>query len=174
MEFEPTQMPILPKQHDSEILVFTEEHSESELKQIIRSLNLKVTQQRMTILKALTAGRRHVTAQELFEIISQIDTSIGFATVYRFLRSLADHHFVTEVRLGGLPARYELAPKHHHDHLTCVKCGQICEFENKSIENLQLKVAQKFGFTLTHHVLELYGVCPDCQRKANRVKSKNG
>lgn len=164
-------IPILPRQHDDEILVFTDTHSEEELKQIIRSLNLKITQQRMIILKAFKEGRRHITAQELFEKIVKIDPSIGFATVYRFLRALTENNFVTEVRMGGLPARYELAPKRHHDHLTCVKCGRICEFENKSIENLQLKTAQKFGFILTHHVLELYGECPDCQQSDKRVKS---
>ena len=165
---------ILPKQNDDEIIAFEDSFSEEELRQIIRSLNLKITTQRMVILKALKEGHRHVTAQELFEKIAKVDSSIGFATVYRFLRSLTDHHFVSEVRMGGLPARYELAPKQHHDHLTCVHCGKICEFENKSIENLQLKVAQKFGFTLTHHVLELYGTCPDCQRRTKRVVSSNG
>lgn len=158
------QIPILPRQGEDEILVFEDSHSEEELKQIIRALNLKVTSQRLTILAALKEGRRHVTAQELYEKVNRIDSTVGFATVYRFLRSLSEHNFVTEVRMGGLPARYELAPKKHHDHLTCTRCGKICEFENKSIENLQEKVAQKFGFTLTHHVLELYGLCPDCQR----------
>lgn len=158
-------VPFLPRQHDEDIIVHSEQYDESELKRIIRALNLKVTNQRMAILKALHDGRRHVTAQELYEKLSTNHPDIGFATVYRFLRTLTEGHFVTEVRMGGLPARYELAPKGHHDHLTCVKCGRICEFENKAIESLQEKVALQFGFTLTHHILELYGVCPDCQTK---------
>ncbi|HWU42358.1 MAG TPA: Fur family transcriptional regulator, partial [Bdellovibrio sp.] len=137
---------------------------EPELKKIIRALNLKVTSQRLAILKTLHEGRRHVTAQELYEKLNKDHPEIGFATVYRFLRTLTEGHFVTEVRMGGLPARYELTPKgHHHDHLTCIRCGKICEFENRSIESLQEKVAHQFGFKLTHHVLELYGLCPDCQ-----------
>lgn len=160
-----TELENLPRQRDDDLVIFEKVTSrEEEAKKIIRSLNLKVTEQRLVILAALQEGRRHVTAQELFEIVTRHDSSLGFATVYRFLRSLADHKIVTEVRMGGLPARYELAPKNHHDHLTCEKCGQICEFENKSIENLQLKVAQQFGFKLTHHVLELYGLCPKCQK----------
>ena len=126
-------------------------------------MNLKVTDQRLLILSSLVAGRSHVTAQALFEIVSAKEPNIGFATVYRFLRTLTESQFVTEVRMGGLPARYELAPKGHHDHLTCVKCGRICEFENSAIEKLQEKVANHFGFKLTSHVLELYGHCPDCQ-----------
>ena len=158
-------IPILPRQHDEDIVVHHEDFDDSELKRIIRSLNLKVTTQRMAILKSLHEGRRHVTAQELYEKLNKLHPEIGFATVYRFLRTLTEGHFVTEVRMGGLPARYELTPKGHHDHLTCVKCGKICEFENKAIEGLQEKVANQFGFTLTHHILELYGVCPACQNK---------
>lgn len=159
------EVPFLPRQHDDDIIVVTEERGDEEFKRIIRQLNLKVTYQRLAILKALHDGRRHVTAQELFEIISVKNPEIGFATVYRFLRTLTEGHFVTEVRMGGLPARYELTPKRHHDHLTCEKCGKIVEFENRTIETLQEKVAKQFGFKLTHHLLELYGLCSPCQAK---------
>jgi Fur family ferric uptake transcriptional regulator len=158
-------VPFLPRQHDEDIILHGDQFGEDEFKRIIRTLNLKVTSQRMAILKALHEGHRHVTAQELFEKMNKEHPEIGFATVYRFLKTLTDGAFVTEVRMGGLPARYELTPKGHHDHLTCVKCGKICEFENKSIESLQEKVAHQFGFALTHHVLELYGICPSCQVK---------
>jgi Fur family ferric uptake transcriptional regulator len=161
-------VPVLPRQHDEDIVIHHDPFDEAELKKIIRALNLKVTSQRMAILKTLHEGRRHVTAQELYEKLAKDHPEIGFATVYRFLRTLTEGAFVTEVRMGGLPARYELTPKGHHDHLTCVKCSKICEFENRAIEQLQEKVANQFGFALTHHILELYGVCPDCQAKANK------
>lgn len=156
-------VPLLPRQHDEDIIIHQGNFNETELKKIIRKLNLKVTTQRMAILHCLHEGRRHVTAQELYERVSKTFPEIGFATVYRFLRTLNEGKFVTEVRMGGLPARYELTPQGHHDHLTCIRCGRICEFENKAIENLQEKVANQFGFSLTHHILELYGVCPSCQ-----------
>jgi Fur family ferric uptake transcriptional regulator len=161
-------VPLLPRQHDEDIVIHHDPFDDAELKKIIRALNLKVTSQRMAILKTLHEGRRHVTAQELYEKLAKDHPEIGFATVYRFLRTLTEGQFVTEVRMGGLPARYELAPKGHHDHLTCVKCSKICEFENRAIEQLQEKVANQFGFSLTHHILELYGVCPECQAKANK------
>lgn len=132
------------------------------MKQILRSVNLKVTEQRLEILQCLKDGRDHVTAQELFEAVHQKDSSVGFATVYRFLKDLTLAGLVTELRLGGKSARYELAPKRHHDHLTCMSCGKICEFENREIEKLQEKVASQFGFELKSHVLELYGICRDC------------
>ena len=126
-------VPLLPRQQDEDIIIHREEFSDVELKKIIRALNLKVTTQRLAILKALHEGRRHVTAQELFEKVNGPHPEIGFATVYRFLRTLTEGNFVSEVRMGGLPARYELNSKSHHDHLTCVRCGKICEFENKQL-----------------------------------------
>lgn len=134
-------------------------------KRIIREMGLKVTHQRVAILKALSVGRAHVTAQEVYEAVIKDHPEIGFATVYRFLRKMTEQSFVTEVRMGGLPARYELTPKHHHDHLTCVSCGKIVEFENQQIESLQVSVARENGFFLTGHVLELYGICSDCQQQ---------
>jgi Fur family transcriptional regulator, ferric uptake regulator len=132
-------------------------------RRMIRTMGLKVTQQRMAILETLSGGRAHVTAQEVFEIVNAKYPEIGFATVYRFLRKMNEQKMVSEVRMGGLPARYELTPRRHHDHLTCTQCGQIVEFENPQIENLQEQVAREHNFRLTHHVLELYGLCTRCQ-----------
>ncbi len=161
---------ILPIHSDSDVVRLGQKTQIDELKRVIRSMNLKITDQRLLILQCLfesnqKKGERHVTAQELFEKVSERDNSLGFATVYRFLRELADNKVVTEVRVGGHPSRYELTPREHHDHLTCTKCGMICEFENEKIESLQEQVAAHFGFQLTGHVLELYGVCPTCQKK---------
>ena len=158
------QRSLVPKS-SNEVLVQREKLDESSLKRIIREMGLKVTDQRLLILKSLSRGRAHVTAQEVFEVVHKEDKNIGFATVYRFLKNLTEKGYVTEVRMGGLPARYELTPRSHHDHLTCLKCGQIVEFEHKGIEDLQIHVARENGFQLTGHVLELYGICPNCQEE---------
>jgi Fur family ferric uptake transcriptional regulator len=163
-----TKIPALPRSQAEEKIIRRERLDEKAFKQMIRTMNLKVTDQRLSILEALHEGRAHVTAQEVFESVSEKFPEIGFATVYRFLRTLNENGFVTEVRMGGLPARYELTPKSHHDHLTCVTCGKICEFENSHIEELQEKVAKQFGFRLTSHVLELYGICSDCQKRQTK------
>lgn len=150
-----------------ESLIKREAWDASQFKRIIREMGIKVTGQRLAILSALVAGRAHVTAQEVFEQLTVNHPEIGFATVYRFLRKLTELGYVTEVRMGGLPARYELTPRRHHDHLTCTHCGKIVEFENGQIEQLQARVAAQNGFLLTHHVLELYGLCRQCQRPKN-------
>jgi Fur family transcriptional regulator, ferric uptake regulator len=151
---------------DAEVLLKRDRFDGPSLKRIIRDMGLKVTEQRVAILESLARGRVHVTAQEVYEKIRKTHPEIGFATVYRFLRDLSDKKFVTEVRMGGLPARYELTPRSHHDHLTCMSCGKIVEFENPDIEALQDLVARNNGFQLTGHVLELYGLCQTCQKKS--------
>ena len=144
--------------------ILVSKHTDDELRAIIRDIGLKVTSQRIVILRSLVEGRDHVTAQELYETVSKVDSSLGFATVYRFLHTLAENKLVTEVRMGGLPARYEWAKKKsHHDHITCQSCGKICEFENMEIERLQVAIAKSLGFIMTDHVLELYGICSSCQ-----------
>ena len=152
------------EQNPKEELIKREHLDTKNYKRIIRDMNLKVTKQRMAILEGLNSGQAHVTAQGVYEVVNEKYPEIGFATVYRFLRKLTEEKFVTEVRMGGLPARYELTPNTHHDHLTCVECGKIVEFENQDIEKLQTEVARENGFKLTDHVLELYGVCSHCQK----------
>ncbi|MGZ3726152.1 MAG: Fur family transcriptional regulator [Pseudobdellovibrio sp.] len=161
---------MLPRQNDENIVKKQERFKEEDFKKIIRSMGLKITDQRLLIISCLhdseaKSGERHVTAQELYERVVKKDSSIGFATVYRFLRDMANKNFVTEVRMGAQASRYELSTKDHHDHLTCTGCGKIVEFENKKIEKLQLQVAEYFGFVLTNHILELYGLCSSCQTK---------
>ncbi len=134
-------------------------------KKIIRDLGLNVTTQRLLILDLILKGPDHFTAQEIFELVQKENDAVGFATVYRFLRLLTDHKYTTEVRMGGMPARYEWANRQHHDHLTCTTCRKIIEFENIEIEQLQERVARQFGFILKSHLLELYGLCPDCSRQ---------
>lgn len=166
-----THTPSLPVSQKQDHLASARQKPErASDKKIIRDLGLKVTSQRLLILETIRSGTSHFTAQDIFEFVIQKNPDVGFATVYRFLRNLTDRQFVSEVRMGGMPARYEWAEKDHHDHLTCTSCSKIVEFENTEIERLQLAVAKQYGFKLTHHVLELYGLCPACQAKENLKK----
>lgn len=158
------------EQNPKEELVNRDRLDSKAFKRMIREMSLKVTKQRLAILEALNMGQAHVTAQEVYEIVNQKHPEIGFATVYRFLRKLTDHKYVSEVRMGGMPARYELSPNNHHDHITCVSCGKIVEFQNDHIERLQLEVASTHDFILTSHVLELYGVCNNTSCRAKHLK----
>jgi Fur family ferric uptake transcriptional regulator len=110
-----------------------------------------------------------VSIEELLAQVRSQDPKVGYATVYRTLKLLTECGVAFERRFGDGLARYELADEaSHHDHLICVDCGTIVEFEEDRIEVLQEAVAEKYGYELRSHKHEMYGVCPDCQRKAKK------
>ena len=98
--------------------------------------------------------------------VRQQDSRVGYATVYRTLRLLAECELANVRHFGDGVTRYEVADEgeHHHDHLICTDCKRIVEFEDEAIEVLQDRVAERYGFALRSHKHELYGVCPDCQK----------
>ena len=134
--------------------------SESNLKSILRSMNLKVTNQRLSILKILNKGpKSHVTAKEVFEQVKKEFPQIGFATVYRFLKDTVHFGITSELRIKNSPARYELKIREHHHHIVCTKCGKIIEFQNELIEKEIEKISESHNFSMQHHIFELYGTC---------------
>lgn len=132
----------------------------------IKQKGLKATHQRDVIVDTFFQITSHVSVDELYAEIRKREPSIGFATVYRTLKLLKDSGLAREWNFGDGHARYEHVRdiNEHHDHLICVQCGAIEEFEEDRIEELQEKVAKQHGFTLTHHSMELYGYCRTCQQ----------
>ena len=128
---------------------------------------LKMTPQRRHILDVFLKQSGHVTSEELYERVKQAYKTIGQATVYRTLKLLADSGLAKGVEFGDGAMRYEiLYGQTHHDHLICEACGVNVEVVDPAIERLQEEVARRHGFKLTGHKLYLYGICPDCQKKA--------
>lgn len=123
---------------------------------------LKSTRQRTLILETFFSAGGHLSVEELLELVRKSDARISAATVYRTMRLLSDCGLAHARHFGDGQTRYELATD-HHDHLICTDCGKIVEFEEEQIETLQLRIAKEHGFKLTHHKMELYGHCPDCQ-----------
>jgi Fur family ferric uptake transcriptional regulator len=134
------------------------------LRRYLSMHDLKMTTQREKILDVFLKTQGHVTAEQLYDRIKRVDASIGFTTVYRTLRLFCACGLAQERNFGHGPARYENAhTRHHHDHLVCVKCGKIIEFENDQIEQIQREVALKYRFEPLDHRHELYGHCEDCR-----------
>lgn len=131
--------------------------------------SLKQTKQRKVILKVfMNSNESHLDAETVHRILSKSDASIGLSTVYRSLNLLKDAGILEQHTFADGKAIFELShPESHHDHLVCVACGHVEEFENDEIEKLQNEVAKKLGFQLTSHRLELFGKClkKDCPRK---------
>ena len=123
--------------------------------------SLKWTRQREHILDVFLASGDHLTCEEIHARVVKIDPTVGLATVYRTLRLFAEADIASERKFQDGVTRYEPAQA-HHDHLICVRCGKIVEFEDDEIERLQETVAAKHGFALMSHRHELYGSCGDC------------
>jgi Fur family transcriptional regulator, ferric uptake regulator len=125
---------------------------------------LRATEQRRIIIDTFMVSEPHVSIDELLAQVRKKDGRIGYATVYRTLKMLAESGVAHERHFDDGFARYELAnTRRHHDHLICTRCGKIVEFEEPEIEKLQLVVAEQHGFSVTHHRHELYGLCADCR-----------
>lgn len=138
----------------------------------LKSNGLRITQLRIDLIDFILSSTDHWTIQEMVDRVQKQMPKVGVATVYRTVNLLVDERFVTRTMLEDGTARFETTPEEHHDHMTCVICGKIVEFENQQIEKLQEKVAKELGFKLTDHRMELYGECLDPKRCKKRVKPK--
>ena len=119
---------------------------------------VKLTDQRKIIAKVMTESDDHPDVDELYKRVSKIDLKISIATVYRTVKLFEEAGILTKHEFKGGKARYEELNESHHDHLIDVKTGEIIEFVDDEIEKLQKKVADKYGYELVDHKLELYGV----------------
>ena len=128
------------------------------------SKGVKLTEQRKIIAKVLSESKAeygesdHPDVDELYSRVSKIDPKISIATVYRTVKLFEEAGILTKHDFKGGKARYEAIVESHHDHLIDIKTGEIIEFVDDEIEKLQKKVAEKHGYTLVDHKLELYGV----------------
>ena len=119
---------------------------------------VKLTDQRRVIAQVMSESSDHPDVDELYNRVSKIDPKISIATVYRTVKLFEETGILTKHEFKGGKARYEELSESHHDHLIDVKTGEIIEFVDEEIEKLQKKVAEKYGYTLVDHKLELYGV----------------
>ena len=125
---------------------------------------VKLTDQRRIIARVISESKKtdgesdHPDVDELYNRVSQIDSKISIATVYRTVKLFEESGILTKHEFKGGKARYEELNEGHHDHLIDVKSGEIIEFVDEEIEKLQKKVAEKYGYTLIDHKLELYGI----------------
>jgi len=119
---------------------------------------VKLTDQRKIIAKVMSESSDHPDVDELYKRVSKIDSKISIATVYRTVKLFEESGILAKHEFKGGKARYEELNEGHHDHLIDIKSGDIIEFVDEEIENLQKKVAEKYGYTLVDHKLELYGI----------------
>ncbi len=119
---------------------------------------VKLTDQRKIIAKVMSNSDDHPNVDELYKRVSKIDPKISIATIYRTVKLFEEAGILAKHEFKGNKARYEQLSENHHDHLIDLKTGEIIEFVDEEIEKLQKKVADKYGYELVDHKLELYGV----------------
>jgi len=136
-------------------------------RKVLKNKNLKYTLQREVVLKILYENDKHFTPEELHIYIKKEfpDLNIGIATIYRTLNLLEESNIITSISFGQSGKKYEIAIKPHHDHLICDVCGTIIEFEDNKIETRQIEIAKRYGFFIQSHILQLHGICKECQIK---------
>ena len=122
------------------------------------SKGVKLTDQRKIIAKVMSESNDHPDVDELYNRVSMLDSKISIATVYRTVKLFEEAGILAKHDFKGGKARYEEMSESHHDHLIDIKTGEIIEFVNDEIEILQKKVAEKYGYNLVDHKLELYGI----------------
>ena len=118
---------------------------------------VRLTDQRKLVAQVMSESEDHPDVDELHKRVNKIDPKISIATVYRTVKLFEEAGIVAKHDFKGNKARYEQAPTEHHDHLIDINTGEIIEFVDQDIEKLQKKVAEKLGYKLVDHRLELYG-----------------
>ncbi len=132
---------------------------------------LKATRQREEILNIFLNSSGHKNLAQIYSQVAKTNPKIGYTTVYRTMRLLTRLGLATQRKFGDGETRYEPALEgRHHDHLICLDCGKIIEFEDQTLEALQNRIAQHHRFKISHHRMELYGRCEECNRKKRTAR----
>jgi Fur family ferric uptake transcriptional regulator len=143
-------------------------------KTMISEEGLKTTRQREEILNIFLNSSGHKNLSQIYTQVAKVNPKIGYVTVYRTLKLLTRLGLADQRKFADGETRYEPTSKgNHHDHLICLDCGKIIEFEDQDIEALQNSIARRHRFKVFHHRMELYGQCAHCIRKKEGIGKKD-
>ena len=133
-------------------------HQPIDIEALCAERGLRITEQRRVIAKVLSESTDHPDVEKLHERATDIDPGISIATVYRTVRLFEEAGILDRHDFGDGRARYEAAPEAHHDHMIDVDSGKVIEFVDPELEALQRQIAERLGFRLVDHRMELFGV----------------
>lgn len=145
--------------------------SEENIK-LLKKAGLKITEPRLTILALMQEhSMSHFSAEDVYKLLLERGEDIGLATVYRVLNQFDEANILIRHNFEGNKSVFELAPSEHHDHIICVDCGKVFEFNDEIIEQRQKQISEQHGIKLKTHSLYLYGKCNDidnCDEKEKK------
>ena len=134
--------------------------------QQLKDAGLKITMPRLKVLQILEqASDHHLSAEDVYKALLDMGEDVGLATVYRVLTQFETAGLIHRHNFEGGYSVFELSQGEHHDHLVCVKCARVEEFVDEVIERRQQEIARQYGYTITDHSLNIYGICTACQKK---------
>jgi len=140
--------------------------AEAILHRHLKRVGLKQTAQRDTILRAFLETREHLSTDQLLRLVRKKDPKIGYTTVYRTLKLLAECGLASEVAFHDGIARYEHQyNRRSHHHMVCTECGSSVEFFSPGVDKLEQEIGRKYHYLTTRHSFQIYGVCEDCRKK---------
>jgi len=143
-------------------------------KRWISGEGLKATKQREEVLNIFLHSHGHKNLAQIYAQVMKVNPKIGYTTVYRTLKLLTRSGLAVQRKFADGETRYEpTSGRSHHDHLICLQCGKIIEFEDQTLEALQNGIAQRHRFKIFHHRMELYGRCEECNRKKRTGRRKS-
>ena len=139
------------------------------LKEKLKEKGCKLTPQRRSVLDVITENEgKHLSTEEIYDIVKVRTPEIGLATVYRTMQMLDELGFVYKHNFDDGRSRYELyhnEDHHQHHHLICTNCGKVVEVEEDLLDFLETQIEDKYGFTINNHNVKFYGECSDCKNK---------
>jgi Fur family ferric uptake transcriptional regulator len=140
-----------------------------EFRDYLGSQGLRIGRARMAIAEVILGAKRHLTPTEIFAEARRRHPRTGLVSVYRTVALLKQAKLVTESKFHEKAEPYiePMRGRPHHDHLFCIRCGEVVEFTNEAIERLQEKVARDRGYEITHHSLMIWGICAPCRKSGD-------
>lgn len=150
--------------------------SQEKFKQMLKAKGLKVTNQRLLVLEVLSNNKdKHLTAEDIYDLVKEDYPEIGLATIYRTVQLLHEMKLVDRINLDDGFTRYEigetdvLAGKHHHHHhLICKECGKVIPMKDDRLDSLEDYIEKETGFHVLDHDLKFYGICKECREEKNK------
>lgn len=137
------------------------------LKKLLKEKGYKLTPQRRAVLDIIIENEgKHLTTEEIYELVKKDCPEIGLATVYRTLQLLEEMNLVFKLSLDDGKNRYELVHSgedHHHHHLICTNCGRLIEVKDDLLEILEKEIEKEYKFKITNHILKFFGTCSKCE-----------
>ncbi|MBK8231658.1 MAG: transcriptional repressor [Candidatus Eisenbacteria bacterium] len=155
----------------SQISANTYEEVAERFRAYLATQSLRMTRQREELLTAVFHAPRHFEAEDLIKTLRERQGHVSRATVYRTLSLLEECGVLRKSLFGHNRHFYEsVVGRHHHDHLVCIRCGKIQEFEEPRIEEMQEQICTRYGFKILDHVHEIFGACENCQNEPTEAR----